>query len=338
MADYMALALGHPEYGYYRKQDPLGAGGDFTTAPEISQVFGELVGLWAAVVWQQAGSPEHLLLVECGPGRGTLMSDALRAARTLPGFLDAVDLHLVETSPALRTHQRKTLSACRPAWHDALDTVPEGPVILIANEFFDALPVRQFVRTDRGWAERRVGLGPGGLQLVAGPTAAVDPAPNTETTEIGAVFETSPVSQEIVAGIARRIAVHGGAALIVDYGHAVTACGDTLQAVRAHGFADPLDNPGTCDLTAHVDFGALARQARNCGTQVFGPATQRAFLTSLGILQRTQRLARAAAAAGTADSIISATNRLIDPAQMGTLFRAMAIAGPTAPPPPGFEV
>ena len=335
VAEFMALALAHPEHGYYMGRDPLGARGDFVTAPEISQVFGELIGLWAAVAWEQCGSPGRVVLAECGPGRGTLMADALRAAAMVPAFADAIEVHLVETSPALRARQAETLAGAAPAWHDTVGGLPDAPLILIANEFFDALPVRQFVKTAQGWAERCVGLADGELAFVAGadiPPAAVPAVAAAE----GDIVETCPAAQAVAAEIGARIAARGGAALIVDYGHAVTAAGDTLQAVRGHDHVPPLCDPGDCDLTAHVDFAALADGFREGGACPFGPVTQGALLEALGIRERTERLA-AGAAPDAASLIRSATNRLIDADQMGTLFKALAVAAEHAPPPAGFE-
>lgn len=339
----MAAALGHADHGYYITHDPLGADGDFTTAPEISQVFGELIGLWAAVVWQQMGCPDRTLLVECGPGRGTLMSDALRAAKSLPGFVETIELHLVETSPALRRRQSEALTGHLPQWHDTIDSVPSGPTILIANEFFDALPIRQLIRTQTHWAERCVDIGEDGFVFVTG--GRIDPAvqnlpQNTPSpiqhAEPGDIFETSPVSQEIAGAVAARLAASGGAALIVDYGHPVSGLGDTLQALRRHAYADPLTEPGTIDITAHVDFAALAETARQNGAQAFGPVPQYQFLRALGISQRTGQLTRNADP-DTAARLALGSKRLIDPDDMGTLFKVMALTGGDAPPPAGFE-
>ncbi len=336
---YIEMALAHPEHGYYRKRDPLGVAGDFVTAPEIGQVFGELIGLWAAVVWQQMGSPARFVLVECGPGRGTLMADALRAAEKVKGFLDAAELHLVETSPALRDRQCETLAGRSPAWHDAAPDLPDGPLILIANEFLDALPVRQLVRTEMGWHERCVGIEGNRLAFVAG-SAAPDAAdllpPNLARATPGTVFEFSPETLSFAGSVAARLAASGGAALLVDYGHTSSSAGDTLQAIRKHAYADPLGDPGEADLTAHVDFGALGGRMRNGGARTYGPVPQRKFLISLGILQRTEQLTRNAAPE-TVQTVFAATKRLIDPDEMGNLFKVLAATGPDALPPPAFE-
>ena len=337
---YMALALGHAEHGYYIRQNPLGADGDFITAPEISQTFGELIGLWAAVVWQQMGCPPRTALVECGPGRGTLMADALRAAATAPEFLETIELHLVETSPALREHQRASLSGQTPSWHETIDTLPDLPTIMIANEFFDALPVRQLVRTGCGWSERCVAASSDSLSFVPGIPVPEADLPRALALAPGAapgdIAEIPAAGCSIARQCGAHIARHGGAALIIDYGHIESAVGDTLQAVQRHGFADPLTDPGEADLTAHVDFEAIGAAFRDGGAAVHGPLTQRAFLMALGILQRTERLVRDAPA-DSASRILSATNRLIDPGEMGTLFKVMAATGADAPPPAGFE-
>ena len=335
IAEFMEAALGDPEHGYYRTRDPLGRAGDFITAPEISQVFGELIGLWAAVSWQQIGAPERVRLVECGPGRGTLMADALRAARTVPAFAAAVEIHLVETSPALRAVQRETLAAYGPSWHEALESVPSGPAIVIANEFFDALPIRQYERTDGGWCERRVSADAEGLVLSISPGTPEMLAPSS-AAEPGDVFETCAAAAEIAEEISRRIARDGGAALVIDYGHAETAYGDTLQAVKGHAYTDPLADPGEADLTAHVDFGALAAAFRLGGAATFGPVAQGEFLVSLGVAERTEALARGQPPERAA-MLRSATNRLIDSRQMGRLFKVLAVAGPHSDRPAGFE-
>ena len=336
VSDYMALALGHPEHGYYMKGDPFGAGGDFITSPEIGQVFGELIGLWSAVVWQQMGSPERIVLIECGPGRGTLMADFLRAAGTLPAFAASIELHLIETSERMRRRQRSALPGADPVWHASLDTVPAGPAILIANEFIDALPIRQTVRTDSGWAERCVGVEDGKLCFVTGaeiPEPDVSPPGRPPP---GTIFETCPDALAFLDALAARFSAAPGAALCVDYGYGSPATGDTLQAVRDHAFADPLADPGEADLTAHVDFSALASRATNRGCVVFGPVSQASFLGALGIAERTEALCRNADPKRKKE-ILSATRRLIDPAAMGTLFKALAIASPGSDVPAGFE-
>jgi NADH dehydrogenase [ubiquinone] 1 alpha subcomplex assembly factor 7 len=338
---YMALALAHPRHGYYTSRDPLGAGGDFVTAPEISQLFGELLGLALAQAWLDAGRPRRALLVELGPGRGTLMADALRAARAAPGFADAVELHLVEASPVLRARQAELLGAYAPRWHASLQTVPAaGPLLLVANEFFDVLPLRQFVRRDGAWRERLVDLDPDGpgLRFVLARTPTPLALPETEADPPeGAVLEVSPAREALAQELGRRLAAQGGLALVVDYGDAGPWLADTFQAVRGHRSVDPLEAPGEADLTAHVDFAALARAARLGGAAAYGPVPQAVLLRRLGIDLRLERLVRAAADRDRADALRAGAARLTLPAEMGQLFKALALAPPGAPVPPGFE-
>src|SRR5262245_38425653 len=344
VARYVALCLSHPRQGYYMTRDPLGARGDFVTAPEVSQMFGELIGLWAATVWRMMGAPRTMNLIELGPGRGTLMADALRAARLVPAFRAAIGVHLVETSPVLQQRQRETLSwlAEPPTWHGDVAQVPPGPSIVIANEFFDALPVYQAVKASDGWHERMVGRGDGET-LVFGispePLRGLDAAwpTNVRGAADGALFEWR--SDVVAREIARRLVRDNGAALVIDYGHAESAPGETLQAIASHGFADPLASPGEMDLTAHADFAALARVARQEGARVNGPVTQRDFLRRLGIAERAQKLA-SSATAEQASAIEAALTRLTDdrPTGMGRLFKAMAIAHPGLATLPGFDV
>ncbi len=331
---YMALCLGHPVHGYYRTRDPLGAAGDFTTAPEISQIFGELLGLWTAEVWHGLGRPPFRL-VELGPGRGTLMADALRALKAAaPDCLAAADLHLVETSPTLRAAQKRALPSAAPTWHDSIDTLPGGPAILIANEFFDALPVRQYQRTERGWCERRVGLDGDALAFGLSP----DPTPEiTAEGTPGAILTLPAVALDLTRRLGARLAREGGALLAIDYGDLYGGTADTLQAVARHRFADPLEAPGETDLTAQVDFAALARAAAGTGAVVHGPVTQGDFLLALGLAQRAERLA-ARASPAQAEAVKAGADRLIDrkPRGMGHLFKVMGIAGPDQPALPGL--
>jgi NADH dehydrogenase [ubiquinone] 1 alpha subcomplex assembly factor 7 len=320
---YMGLCLGHPVHGYYRTRDPLGARGDFITAPEISQMFGELIGIWIAATWAAMGAPADWALVELGPGRGTLMQDALRAlARAAPGKSPA--LHLVETSPVLRAEQAGRLGAAAPTWHAGIDTLARAPTIVVANEFFDALPVRQFQRAERGWFERLVGLGPDGTALTFGLAAEPD-ARITATGPNGVLMTLPSVALEIVRGLARRIVAHGGAVLAIDYGHVRPGFGDTLQAVQGHRFTAPLAAPGEADLTTHVDFAALARAATAEGARTHGPVDQRDFLFALGLRERAERLG-ARATPEQRDAITAAVTRLSDPTRrgMGSLFKVMA--------------
>ncbi|MBO0763733.1 MAG: SAM-dependent methyltransferase [Hyphomicrobiaceae bacterium] len=335
---FMRLCLDHPVHGYWRKPDSIGARGDFVTAPEISQVFGELIGLWCALMWEGMGRPAPLRLVELGPGRGTLMRDALRAGRTLPMFLPHASVHLVEVSSPMRRLQREALlsgkggqaCAARLEWHETFDEVPVGPAIVIANEFLDALPIRQLVYRGQAWHERVVGLGPhGGFRFeVGGVVDFQSEAPPSD----GAIVELRAGEEELLRALARRTAPH--VALIIDYGPAAEAFGDTLQAVRRHAYADPLAEPGAADLTAHVNFAALARKVRAAGLVADGPVPQAQFLGRLGIIERTARLM--AVNPARAGEIEAATHRLMSPAGMGQLFKAMAVRSPALPSPPPF--
>jgi NADH dehydrogenase [ubiquinone] 1 alpha subcomplex assembly factor 7 len=336
VSEYMELALGHPEHGYYMTGDPFGIEGDFITAPEISQVFGELIGLWAAVTWRQMRSPENLLLVECGPGRGTLMKDLLRAAKSVPDFHRAINVHLVENSPAMRRRQEETLTGFAPCWHDTIATVPAGPIILVANEFLDALPIRQFVMTDTGWTERCVGVTAGRFSFVTGETSPDCLPALPSTAPPGAIFESCPAATGFAGELSRRLAAVPGAALIIDYGHGKSATGDTLQAVHDHAYSNPLTHPGDADLTAHVDFDVFARHLISGGARTSGPITQAAFLETIGIRERTQQLLKTASPGARVD-IVSAASRLTDPAQMGALFKVMVATSPEMPRLAGFE-
>lgn len=335
VADYMAAALGHPEYGYYMGRDPFGVGGDFTTAPEISQMFGEIIGLWCAVVWQTMGQPGRVVLAELGPGRGTLMADLLRAAGTVPAFRAATEVHLVETSPALRARQGETLAGVEVTWHERFDQVPGGPLLLVANELFDALPIRQFEKRGGRWHERLVGLdAAGGLAFVPGPEAEPDVPSVVRDAPDGSLAEVCEAGRTLAAAIAARLETAGGAALIIDYGPAASAAGDSLQAVRRHRYHPVLQDPGEADLTAHVDFQSLAESAG--AARVWGPLAQRELLMRLGIGARAGILARSGGPEVVAD-VTRQLQRLIDPAEMGTLFKALAIAHSALPVPPGFE-
>lgn len=336
---YMALCLGHPRHGYYMKQDPFGAGGDFTTAPEISQVFGELIGLWAATVWRVMGEPASLRLVELGPGRGTLMQDLLRAARVLPGFREALSLHLVETSPVLREKQREALasSGITPQWHERVEQALDGPAIILANEFLDALPLDQFELTPEGWRERLVGLDGEG-QLVFGLAGEPDPAISLPAP-VGSVLEQPAAALDLVATVARHVAAEGGAALFIDYGPAKSGFGDTLQALREHRFADPLAEPGDADLTVHVDFARMAAAGLRAGAAAHGPVPQRDFLLALGLQERVEALSRRATPAQ-AEALSAGAARLVEtgPTAMGELFKVLAVADPHQPLLPGFDL
>jgi SAM-dependent MidA family methyltransferase len=316
---------------YYATRDPFGAAGDFTTAPEISQMFGELVGLCLADAWDRAGRPDGARFVELGPGRGTLAADALRAMRAA-GLEPPVEL--VETSPVLRKAQAERVPGAR--WHEDLTSVPEdGPLLVVANEFFDALPARQLIATPDGWHERRVTVEGERFVPKAGPPVPAGAIPQAiRSAPPDAVLETSPASLGFVRELAGRLAAQGGMALIVDYGHERTSVGETLQAVKSHRFADPWTEPGESDLTVHVDFEALAAAARAEGVRTLGPIGQGPWLEALGISERSAALA--AAAPRRRIEIEGARERLVGPAQMGSLFKVLGLAAPGWPDPAGL--
>jgi SAM-dependent MidA family methyltransferase len=323
----MAIANAH----YYATRDPIGTAGDFVTAPEISQTFGELAGLCLADAWDRAGRAEGICYAELGPGRGTLAADALRAMRAA-GLAPAV--HFVETSPVLRAAQAERVPGA--VWHDDLAGLPgNGPLLLVANEFLDALPARQLVRAGFGWHERVVDLEEGRFVPKPGPPvpASAIPAHVREAPE-GSVFEVSPAADAVIRGLARRLAQQGGLALIVDYGHARTAAGDTLQAVRSHAYADPWADPGESDLTVHVDFEAVAAAAGDEGVRVLGPVGQGDWLRALGIDARTEALA--GRAPERRDELERARDRLVRPEEMGALFKVLALVAAGWPDPAGF--
>jgi NADH dehydrogenase [ubiquinone] 1 alpha subcomplex assembly factor 7 len=343
VAQFMALCLTHREHGYYSTRAPIGAAGDFTTAPEITQMFGELIGVWAAAAWSAMGSPENVRLVELGPGRGTMVLDALRAARVMPAFRAALGLHLVEISPALERLQRQALMAADVpvSWHRSLEEVPDGPLVILANEFVDALPIHQAVVCADGWHERVIKVDDNGklhFSIDRDPIPLFDQFLPRELGEakIGEIFEWR--TDKIALEIGRRVARSGGVALIIDYGHAKSAIGDTLQAVSGHQFADPLLAPGSVDLTAHVDFQALAEAAEGMGARVHGPVAQAEFLRRIGIAQRAATL-KAAAPPSYASTIDAALERLTieDRTGMGRLIKVIALSGPKVGPLPGFE-
>lgn len=340
VAEYMKLVLGHPRYGYYTTRDPLGANGDFVTAPEISQMFGELIGLWCAHVWGLIGAPKRILLIELGPGRGTLMADAIRACRKVAsGFAAAAEIHFVETSPALRDMQARALYGTQVSWHAKLSAVPREPALIIANEFLDALPIHQLVRMENGWCERLVELkrdGRLGFTVAATPSplaAALDPL--VALAPIGSIAELSPKVRAMARALAKRIAHFGGAALLIDYGHAAAGAGDTLQAVRSHRRQDVLGDPGSADVTAHVDFSTLTAEAASVGIRSFGPIEQGVFLRRLGIIERAGMLKRDADKAAAAQ-IDAGLKRLIDTDEMGTLFKVAAFGPRSLDHLPGF--
>jgi SAM-dependent MidA family methyltransferase len=333
-ARYMELALYAPGLGYYTAgARKLGREGDFTTAPEVSQMFGELLGLWAASVWKAIGSPSLLRLIELGPGRGTMMADALRALRVVPPLYQSLSIHLVEINPVLRDKQKSLLSGARNiAWHDSIDDIPDGPAIIFANEYFDVLPIHQVVKRETGWHERTVEIDANG-DLAFG--SAAEPAPHFEvllpplvrTAPIGAVFEWRPDAE--IMKIASRVRDQDGAALIIDYGHVRSDAGDTFQAIARHSFADPLKNPGQADVTAHVDFQALVRAAEDMGARVHGPVPQGEFLKRLGIETRAVTL-MAKTTHEVSEDISGALKRLIGGGRggMGSMFKVLAVSEP----------
>ena len=334
LADYMSDCLLHPDHGYYATRDPFGTRGDFTTAPEISQMFGELMGLCLAQAWLDQGAPSPFTLAELGPGRGTLMADVLRATQGVPGFHAAARPHLVEASAHLRAVQQRTIAPRSAVWVDRVQDLPDAPIFLLANEFFDALPIRQFTRQGNGWCETVIGLTGG--RLVRGrtgpaPLAALDH--RLADTPEGGIVEICPAAAPILHHLGSIIARRGGAAVILDYGD-WRSRGDTFQALRDHRFADPLADPGQADLTAHVDFEALAHAAAPARA---APLVQQGVLLQrLGIDARADRLAQGLTGAAL-DSHRAAHRRLTHPQEMGSLFKALAIHSADAPPPPGFD-
>lgn len=348
LAQYMEYALFDKEYGYYSSKDPLGINGDFITAPEISQMFGELTGAWLVTSWQVMGSPKKTKLVELGPGRGTLMKDILRATNKVPGFHSSIEVHLVEINETLRDIQEKTLAVenskkkkitnegVMVKWHDSFSSVPEGPLLLVANEFFDALPIHQFIYKDGGWQERMVcfddkeGLA-FGASAGQTPTTALIPKKYKKMAE-GSVFEFSPAANKIIEEIAIRVKKHSGYALIIDYGYFDNQLKDTFQAVKKHKYHQPLEEPGMADLTAYVNFPALEEAAKKKGVHVFGELTQGEFLVSMGIQVRASMLARDATEEQK-KQIIEDIKRLITPEEMGIIFKCIVITDIASPAP-----
>jgi SAM-dependent MidA family methyltransferase len=315
---YMALCLGHPQHGYYMTRDPLGAAGDFTTSPEINQIFGELIGIWCVAAWEAIGSPSPFALVELGPGRGTLMQDVLRTTSRHQAFQTAALVHLVETSPVLRKLQRERLNDKKVVWHDSIESLPQEPMIFIANEFFDALPIRQMVKHGRSFFERRVALTNGELELV------LVPAPQFDLGDDG-LHESSPISQAIAESLGARLQALGGAGLIIDYGHLKSSAGDTLQALKQHAPVGILEHPGSSDLTAHVDFEALSRSFRAAGAVALPPMSQRKFLNAMGLEARLSKLAEKLSG-GERAAFIAGAERLVGEKGMGNLFKVLAVA------------
>ena len=343
VAAFMTQALFDPSEGFYATKDPIGAGADFITAPEISQMFGELIGLWIAQSWLDLGKPDPLQLVELGPGRGTMLADALRACRAVPGLLPAIQVTLIEASAALKAVQAATLgpSGAQIRWIDRLENVPPGPSIIVGNEFLDCLPLRQAIRRDGRWHERLIGLDnsdSGEFVFVLGPPLGPDEALIPERLREAAdnsLVELRPGDRQIVDLLSSRFADHPGRALLIDYGPAQSEPGDTLQAIRAHRKVPPLEQPGTADLTARVDFESLTGCARDGGLTAYGPVEQGPFLLDLGIEPRAAVLSQSKP--GQRSVIARQVWRLTDEQQMGSLFKLVCFDSPGLATPPGFS-
>lgn len=351
LSTYMGLCLGHPEHGYYMTRDPFGKAGDFTTAPEISQMFGEMIGAWVVDTWQKIGAPEKFVLLEMGPGRGTLMEDILRVAWNVDGFRDAVQVHLMEMSPVLRKAQEKALIDYKPTWHMTLESVaslePSVPVIAIGNEFLDALPVDQYTLTDTGWAQKHINFNINGsfrihdYPLVDSKAFEQNDLPNTLFKHsLGDVVEVSHEQKKIMSDLIDIIINQGGGCLLIDYGFSNNGCGDTLQAVKDHAYCDVLEMPGECDITYHINFSNLTEQIMAKNLMVHGPVSQSTFLKTLGIEMRAEALKQSASNMNRPDmsqSIEAALTRLIDKDQMGDLFKVIAFSSDSAIQLAGFS-
>lgn len=338
IADYMAIALGHPDHGYYITRDPFGIRGDFVTAPEISQIFGEMIGIWVAATWRQMGGGP-VSLVELGPGRGTLMADLLRATKSTPDFHDSVTIHMVETSPTLANAQYMRLRHEHPRieWLDSVEELPASKTLLVANEFFDALPIKQYVMTGDGVKERRIGWNEKtkALEFVLGD-AGLMLAKSGHIIPENTVMEQSPASRSVMRQIAQHIKTHGGAGLIIDYGYLGDAHRDTLQAVKSHLFHPVLNDPGEADITAHVDFTSLMDIAGAAGNAAWGLATQGQFLRRMGAELRLEMLLKNAQQEQR-EGLIAGLARLMSPQAMGDLFKVMALTSDPRIEPPGFS-
>ena len=348
--DYMEAVLTDPEFGYYIVRDPFGTTGDFITAPDVCQIFGELLGLWCVHVWAELGQPKGCKLIELGPGRGALMSDALRAASLVPEFLNSIEVHFVETSPALRAEQEQRIrSEARDHgreipklfWHDRLEDVPQGPTFLLANEFLDALPIRQYQFNKGQWFERMVGVDEAGsftYSIANEPCSSPERLPIVKKQAVdGDFLELSPASKAVIEEMGRRASAHPFAGLLIDYGYDEPAYGDSFQAIKNHQFSDPLSDPGLADVTAHVDFSAVLQVATRIGLAVEGSVTQRDFLISLGVRERAAQLMQSQENMISAQQFMTGLQRLIDPDQMGSLFKVVAITGVDQPRVPGFD-
>ncbi len=334
IAAYMETASN----AYYDSGDVFGKGGDFITAPEVSQIFGELIGLWCVTAWQSLGAPRQFNFVECGPGRGTLMADALRAiAGAEPSFLKEMTLHFIERSSALRSQQEAVLPNFDIEWHEDLETVPSGPVIIVGNEFLDALPIRQFVKTTEGWCERMIDWDGDQFQFVTASHLSSDIDHTFDDAAVGSILEKSDAIESVVKQMAQQCLTHGGAVLMIDYGYVRSDVGDSLQVVKEHAYHDVLIEPGTADISAHVDFSVVAQTARSEGAQVFGPVEQGLWLRRLGATARETQLS-AGKPKDQVAAIRSSIRRLIEPDGMGALFKVIALASPNASALAGFEI
>lgn len=335
VTDYFSLCLADPEHGYYKTREPFGQSGDFITAPEISQLFGEMLGIFLVQAWQRHGEPTPVNIAEIGPGRGTMMADILRVvAKLSPALYEAASVHLVETSERLQKVQQQTLIAhkFKISWHDSFDTLPDGFLLLAANELFDAIPIRQFVKTAQGFRERLVGLDAAGELAFAAGVAGIDPdllPASAPAAPLGTVFEVAPARDAVMAALSERIRTHGGTAVVIDYGHMATGLGDTLQAVRDHQFDPPLAHPGQADITSHVDFEQLARRSVAESLQINGLTYQGDFLIALGLAERAAALGRDKSSE-TQESIRADAERLAGAGEgkMGELFKVLVVSSP----------
>lgn len=339
VSEYMRLALSHEDYGYYRRNNPLGKEGDFITSPEISQIFGELLGAWIISNWHSLGMQQDPIIVELGPGRGTLMKDMLRLIKKIPALYSIAKVHMVEINGDLKEEQRKSLAdeEIEITWHESLETVPRQSMFLVANEFFDALPINQFVKTENGWNERLVGLDDeDNLTFMDGSSTNLDLLPKGEDIEVGGMYETSPDSIAIIQDIANRVRDDGGTALVIDYGYFHDGFKDTFQAVKKHEYWPVLKTPGEADLTSHVNFPLLKKKAEEAGAKAYIDVTQGELLEALGLSVRSEMLAKNADEK-TKENITLSSRRLSHEDEMGTLFKCMAIAGSNSPIPLGFS-
>lgn len=348
METFMDMALYHPEYGYYMTRDPFGIDGDFTTSPEISQMFGELIGAWIIDTWIKMGSPERFQLIECGAGRGTMMADIWRVCKAVDSIAKAVQIRIIETSPLLKKIQKTALEDAPVTWIDTLDELDNTPIIVLGNEFLDAMPVRQFFWTKEGWKERGVSLGiddSSGIDSLCAEDTATDIVPDDVRENklvMNQAYEYSPAQKRVIGDISCALKKNTGACLLIDYGY-TSGQGDTLQAVKGHEHTEILHNIGECDLTAHVNFSLIRKWAKQHNLTIHGPQTQGVFLLSLGIESRANILSAAALkipdktkSQNAIDHINSAKERLIQPKKMGSLFKVMSLSYGIDAPLAGF--